>query len=190
MARVSLAPFMSPDVVADMIYDLDPFDLNNINMFAARQRAAREATKHHSQMKSPNFSEFGLHYVGAMGEYAVAKYLGLDLDYRILSGPDDGTDLQSVIGSVQVKTFSFTGKKKIDLFFNSISDFKASVAVGVQIINPTRLRFLGWITQEQFINESDSKDYRHGGVRSFVSEDKLTGIEVLRYQIQNHAKAA
>lgn len=168
-------------------FDLDPFDLSTINMFAARQRAAREATKNRSLMQSPNYSEFGLHYVGAMGEYAVAKYLGLTSDYRVLCGPDDGVDLESPVGSIQVKTFSFTGKKKIELFFNSISDFKASIGVGVQIVNPTRLRFLGWITKEKFLDDSVFKSYGHGH-RNSVPEDKLTSIVVLRDRILNYPK--
>lgn len=169
-----------------MIFDLDSFSLAHINLVASHRSAAREATRNHSLKHSDDFTEFGLHYVGAMGEFAVAKYLGLEIDNRILPGPDEGEDMQSPLGSIQVKTRTFTGKK-VDLFFNSIVDLKASIAVGIQIINPTRLRFLGWITKERFINESVLKTYGYGQ-RSTIAEEKLDNIAVLKDRIMNHLK--
>lgn len=166
-----------------MLIDFDPFAFAHINIVASHRYAAREATKNHSLKHSDDFSDFGLHYVGAMGEFAVAKYLGLEMDNRILPGPDEGEDMQSPVGSIQVKTRAFSGKK-VDLFFNSIVDLKASIAIGVQIINPTRVRIFGWITKEEFIENSVFKSYGYGK-RSTMCEDKLTHIAVLRDKIKN-----
>lgn len=169
----------------DDIIDLDAFALARINLIASHRSAAREATKNHSLKHSGDFSEFGLHYVGAMGEFAVAKYLGLVMDDRILPGPDDGEDMQSPVGSIQIKTRTFSGKK-LDLFFNTTADLKASIAVGVQVVNPTRVRIFGWIMKDKFIEGMVLKNYGYGS-RATVSEDKLTHISALLDKIQNHA---
>ncbi len=166
--------------------EFDPFDLQMVNMFAARQRAVKEANGVSTRRSAPNSTEFELHYIGALGEYAVAKALGLKLDKRVHVGADDGSDLSFRGRTIQVKTFTFTGPNF--QFFVNPGEFKADVAVAVQVLSPIRVRLLGWIERTLFEREASTRDYGHGK-RLCVSVATLLPMEKFKQWVEEHDQA-
>jgi len=158
----------------------DSYDLSLINIHAARLRAAREAAGSGNKKYSEDLDDWDAHYIGAMGEYAVGKKLGTKLDKKIYSGRDgrdDGIDTNFRGHTIQIKTFTFTGPNMT--FFMDIEEkIRAEILIGVQIVKPTRVKIMGWLTSGDFQKKKFEKNYGYGN-RHAVLESALLPIENL-----------
>jgi hypothetical protein len=154
------------------------FDLLHIALFAERQRCVKRHSGIRSRKYDKNKTEFELHYVGAMGEFAIGKEYPAALDYDIYPIGDDGVDIVLWGHDCQVKTFAFN-RKGIDFFIDNMDEFKAPVAIGVQILSSIRVRIMGCISKQRFQKISTEKDYGYGP-RLMVPEGELKDLSVLQ----------
>tara|TARA_R110002126_G_C10303369_1_gene487258 strand:- start:311 stop:802 length:492 start_codon:yes stop_codon:yes gene_type:complete len=160
-----------------MLTHLDPFDLVEIAIGAARRSAVKEALHTRSNKFTSDRSEFELHYIGFIGEFVVAKALGVSTDRSVKIGSDNGVDLMFRDASIQVKAFTYTAGDP-DLLFNSLTEFKADLAVGVQILSPVRTKIMGWMSREDFVTKHRVSNYGYGD-RVVVGQKQLSPISAL-----------
>lgn len=160
-----------------MLMHLDPFDLLIIAMTAARRSAIKDALRTQSNKFNSDRTEFETHYVGFIGEFVVAKALGVDADRSVMIGSDNGVDLMFRNASIQVKTTTYVGKEP-EIKFNDLSDFKTDIAAGVQILSPVRCVIMGWISRDDFVFNHKVKNYGYGD-RAVVGQKNISPIETL-----------
>ena len=161
-----------------MIFDFDSYDLQFVNVHAARRQVVKESHKVPSLKFDINRTEYELHYIGSMGEYAVARTLGIKIDKDVHPAGDNGSDLYLNGKSLQVKTRTFGGPD-VKLFFNDVSDFTADIVVGVQMLSPVRVDILGWISRDEFCEKQTNHDFGYGP-RAVVAASALHPISKLR----------
>ena len=125
------------------------------------------SSRHHTQR-----SDFELHLVGLMGEYAVAKYLSIKVDIAVsLSGDDKVSDLIQGDHKVQVKT-RLPQRPPLYLYFNSLDLFKADRTVCALVSSPALVEILGWISRKQFKAIATPMNFGYGA-RVGVTEAQL-----------------
>ena len=160
-----------------MLTHLDPLDLVELAVTATRRRAVNEALQTRSNNFTPHRTEFELHYVGVMGEFVVARALGVSVDRSVKIGSDNGIDLMFRDASIQVKASTYTGNEP-SLIFNDLEEFKADLAVGVQILCPVRTSIMGWMSREDFLTKHKIANYGYGN-RFVVGQKQLATIGAL-----------
>lgn len=154
------------------------FDLSYLALFAERQRCVKRALKVSSKKYDKNKTEFELHYIGAMGEWAVRKiYPTAKLDFDVYDVGDNGIDLIINGWSCQVKTFAYQGSN-IEFFLDDMSEFKANVCIGAQVLSPIQVKILGCISRKRFMNNAKEKDYGYG-TRLCVPNSLLSSVQTL-----------
>ena len=118
--------------------------------------------------------------LGVMGEYGVAKYLGLPFDTSInLDGDGGETDLYLGNLNVQVKSTKYkTGR----LVFNNKKEMAADLFVLCYCSEPDLLvQILGYIEKQLIDSVSEVKDLGHG-LRIVVEQRHLLPIsDLLNY---------
>lgn len=144
-----------------IVVDLDAFDLSMILMMAERKNCVKEAFGTASKKHNDDRSEFEIHYIGSMGEWAVKKSTGCKLSRKVTVRGDPGPDTHIGEVSVQIKARMYTGKN-LEFFVDSMDDFNADVLVGVQIVSPTRAVIVGYINKRDFSQVAVKKDYGYG----------------------------
>ena len=135
-------------------------------------------------VRSKNFdkgriSDYELTVFGVLGEVAVAKWLGVPVDYDIYIGTDGGKDLEYANKVIQVKTAT----KRTDLIFDDLNDFQADIAILVKhlgenrpnAVNDPRFGIVGWIERDDFMKSYQIKNYGFGD-RAMVTERYLSPI--------------
>lgn len=131
--------------------------------------------------KLKNQKGFALHFIGAIGEYAVCKYLGTKFDDEIYVGSDKGYDTEFHGTKLEVKTRKYFNPKKSNLILNpECHDRKtADVYVLASIRDPAKVCIEGCISWKKFDEQKIIGDYG-AGKRYFVEPKSLTSIEVVR----------
>ena len=135
-------------------------------------------------VKSKNFdkgriSDYSLTVFGVLGEVAVAKYLGVPVDYDFYPGTDGGKDLEYAGRIIQIKTAT----KRTDLIFDDLNDFQADIAILVKhlggnrdtVETDPRFGIVGWIERDDFMKSYQVKNYGFGD-RAMVTERFLSPI--------------
>lgn len=162
----------SPEPV---ICTLSEWDLPIVYTLALKRQAFKEALGVKSGRIDPNITDFGGHYIGAMGEFVVARQLGIDLDRAIYLGGDDGVDLEKYHGwTLQVKTI-YHPTPTPHIAFNQLADFKASVCIAVKVRSPVTLAILGAISRQKFTAKHKPCNLKHGD-RVGVLPDQLMAL--------------
>lgn len=118
--------------------------------------------------------------LGVMGEYGVAKYLGLPFDTSInLDGDGGETDLYLGKLNLQVKSTKYkTGR----LVFNNKKEIAADMFILCYCSEPEMyIQILGYIKKDSIDSVSEVKDLGHG-LRIVVEQKHLLPIsELLNY---------
>jgi hypothetical protein len=129
-------------------------------------------------------NDFSLNLHGVMGEYAVAKYLGLKLDHSInLSGDDKVADLKRGDETIQVKT-NMARWRQCYLYFNSLDLFRANIAVLAKIKSATEVDLVGWVTRDDFHKKAYRKNFGYGE-RFCLEEEQLRDMQSLKVNTTN-----
>ncbi len=160
-----------------MIVHLSAFDILHCALFAERQRCIKRALGVSTRKRDATKGEYELHLLGAIGELAAARALGVSLDYATHPIGDNGVDLAIHGWTIQVKTFTYTAAK-IEFFMDSLDDFKADAAIGVQLLSLCRARIMGVISRQRFTQKHQLRDYGYGA-RPYVPEAELSSIRAL-----------
>jgi hypothetical protein len=149
--------------------------------FIDSMRTNKENNNVPDRMFDKNNTSKGIDIVGKLGEVAASKVLNLPVDYEIKTRGDKGLDFNLNGITIQVKTSTYES-----LIFNSLSQFKADVAMLVQFMGENkqeaekdpRFRVYGWIDKPSFIKLHYHKNYGYGE-RSVVDINVLNPIETL-----------
>jgi hypothetical protein len=160
-----------------LIINLTAFDLQYITMFAERQHAVKIATGATTKKHDKAKSEFELHYIGAMGEYAVSKHTGVPMNEDVHIGGDDGVDFVINGWECHVKTFTYTGPEP-EFFIDSLDSFTAGVGIGTRVLSPTRVEITGCISRNRFESYCVEKTYGYG-TRLMIPCHLLMDIDLL-----------
>lgn len=122
-----------------------------------------------------NRSQVDIDEAGLQGEWAVASLLGVQLDERSLLHGDGGTDLIYKGKRIQVKHNRHQGG---DLYFNTLEDFDADIAVLTIPGGENAVRIVGWISKEDFLARYHLTDYGYGS-RVAVGQSHLRRFDAL-----------
>jgi hypothetical protein len=159
------------------IIHFDAFDLQIINMLAERQHAVKATNNVRSKKHDDKKSEFELHYIGSMGEFAVARYCKTGLNTELHIGGDNGID--TVVNGIDchIKTFTYGGSDP-EVYIDYMECFTTPVGIFTRILSPTRVMITGCIGKDRFERIHSIKGYGHGD-RLMVSERNLSHIDDL-----------
>lgn len=122
-----------------------------IALYRQEYKSAQRGTTENQRISSKTALETEI--AGLTGEFAVAQHYGLEPNLSL--EPDEGWDFIIAGKRVDVK---YTTYSKGDLFFTSLSHFKADIAL--LIVAPSDNKklaqtasIIGWIDKATFINE-------------------------------------
>lgn len=173
----------APDPV---VCTLSEWDLPQVHTLALKIQAFKEACHVASRKIDPNLTEFGADYIGAMGEFVVARELGIEVDRAIYLGGDNGLDLEKYHGwTLQVKTTHYSGPNP-HVVFPRLTDFKADCCIAVQIWTPVTLAILGVISQSRFRKHCQPWGKLPDNVA--VLPDQLTSLKEFMDTVSFHEK--
>jgi hypothetical protein len=143
------------------VIQFTPFDMLFVVMFAARQRAVKEALGTTDRKVKEEYDSFDLHLMGAMGECAVARALGVKPDTSLKVGSDDGIDLVIDGTTIQIKAYLFNGPG-FEVFVNDDNSLKADILVATRIKTPASVEIIGWIPRDEFFAKAHRRDFGYG----------------------------
>ena len=118
-----------------------------------------------------------INFDGLKGEYAVANFLGLEVNKEITFVGDGGSDLEYKDKTIQVKYNNYRCGEG-DLYFDNVPNstyiFKTDVAF---LVVPTKelkvVNIVGWITREEFNKKCYIRNFGYGE-RKVVDQWDLT----------------
>ena len=110
-----------------------------------------------------------VHQIGALGEVAVAKYYGWDVDILPRIKGDNGSDFLFCGKHIDVQTTSYNPPH---LKYDTNHQFRADVAILVRRVTEDSYEIAGWITAEIFEQHNTTRDYGYG-LRKFVTPSDL-----------------
>ena len=146
-------------------------ELDQCKHAASNRSNYARSSKIKNQRVDQSKSDKDVDYIGMVGELAVAKALGLDMDFEKV-GVDYGIDFTYNNYTVDVKTRSFPGE---DLVFKSHKAFKAQVAILARFKREDCVDILGCMSRKKFKQLATPTHY---GCLS-VSQKHLYPIESL-----------
>lgn len=122
-------------------------------------------------------SDFGIHYIGMLGEIAVGRVIGTNVNAEITVGGDGGQDMDLYGQTIQVKTSSHANPPRPRyLIFNNAEDFATDWAVSCSVQSPTVVKVHGFVGKEKFMRLAVNHDFGYGN-RVCLDEQYLTPIE-------------
>ena len=154
------------------------FEMQYLCMVAERRNCGKQPNGVKNR-KFDSQNDFSTNLHGVMGEFAVAKYLGLKLDHSVgLSGDDKISDMRRGDQTIQVKTNMWRWNACY-LYFNSLDLFRADIAVLAKIKSATEVELAGWITRDEFREKAERKNFGYGE-RFCVEAQELKGMQLLK----------
>lgn len=173
-----------------VVYHND-FELWALWLLAGKRNAAK--TEQQNKRVDKDLSDIQMHYVGLKGEYAVAKFLGIQLDMEILLAGDSGHDLVFKDRTIDVKV----SQKDLKFFPGA---FAADIAVLVQphtykaawhkaerddrvgkpIFAWKHSLISGWVWRKRFEEECYEHDFGYGLRNCMNAEDLYHPYELFR----------
>lgn len=138
----------------------------------AVKMAAKVAVRDNSYRGGGNAD---LHFIGLLGEIAVARLVHGIIDLRSYLGGDSGQDMLIHGAKVEVKCLQGF------LAFKSIGHFVSDIAVLV-IHNKSDFSCLwvqGWVTKEEFVKNHFTDDFGYG-MRPVMQPSALLPIETMK----------
>lgn len=154
-----------------MLVHLGCADLQYCALMAERRNVVKGGVRSN---KCSGLTEYESHYVGMLGEYAVAKYLGLRIDETV-SRHGDGKIVDLLHGNMEVQVKSrLPQKPPLYLFYESRDVAERTVCALVK--TPATIDIVGWIGREEFLNQCVEKNFGYG-TRYAVTDKQLHYME-------------
>jgi hypothetical protein len=145
-----------------MTFSFSAFEMLSLVLLAERRNCIKMPHKVPNRKHDKNRTDFTIHLNGAMGEFAVAKLLNINIDDSISLGGDDKiSDLVKNNTKIQVKT-NLSRSNNPHLYFNHQDLFKADIAVLTTIKSANEVIIEGWITKEKFLNKAKTTNFGYG----------------------------
>ena len=158
-----------------MIIKFEARDLMLVAHFADRQHFNKVRQGATDLKHSTKLTPFEIHYIGALGEFAVAKATKSKVDWEVRHGSDGGVDLIVNGKPVQVKTFRYQGPDK-QFYLDTKEQFITEVCYMCRIVSPCQVEVVGTIDRATFLAEATCRDYGYG-MRWSVPESLLRPLE-------------
>ena len=105
-------------------------------------------------------SDFEMIHVGVLGEIAIARRCGVDIDRELYLYTDGGVDL--VVNGCKVQVKKNMNRGTPHLYFNRLEEFVADVAVLLVKDPPRTVYIAGSIGRARFERESHVRDFGYG----------------------------
>ena len=158
-----------------MIIHLNAAELLLCVHAAGVRQGAKEANNilHHS--KAADTPPFELHFLGLIGETAVAKAIGSSVRYDITLLGDGGIDMMFRGHTIQVKTRDQRRDDQM-FYFNDLSEFSAEWFIPCVLLSPASIDVVGFISRRKFETKMFTHNFGYGD-RVCVRADALTPIE-------------
>ena len=157
-------------------------ELNDYKRIAALRNDPKIAAGIHTNKFSLRHGDLEINILGVHGEAAVSEILGVDFDRRaLMEGDGNIADLWYKGRSVQVKMITH---KSGDLFFNSLSDFRADIAVLVVPCSANSVNVVGGISRKKFAKLCGTKNFGYGD-RVTVPQNLLTPLEAIKRHLDS-----
>lgn len=134
--------------------------------------------------KVSNETDFGVMYIGLLGEIAVGKVLGIAMRTDVTVGGDGALDMVYNNCSLQIKTtsFGFTSGNLRYLIFNRLTDFVADLAILCAVKNAYTIQLLGFTSRQHFLDNQIGRDFGYG-LKFCMAENQLIAIDRLQNTI-------
>ena len=148
-----------------------------IKAHARNRNSFKESNHVVSKKYNTKKSDEEINFDGLKGEYAVANFLGLEVNKEITFVGDGGSDLEYKDKTIQVKYNNYRCGEG-DLYFDNVPNstyiFKTDVAF---LVVPTKeqkvVNIVGWITKEEFNKKCYIRNFGYGE-RKVVDQWDLT----------------
>jgi len=101
--------------------------------------------------------DFSITREGMSGEWAVGKVINTPVNLDLHPGGDPGWDFEYCGIKIDVKT-----SKAKYLLFNTLSSFKADLAVFARYLNEYQVELVGAITRQDFVAKHQIKNFGYG----------------------------
>lgn len=155
---------------------ISPEIARTAEVIAARRQSKKEPYRS-TRVLGPYRSSREVHYIGVLGELAVGRYLGLQVDDSERVDGDSGSDfvVHGLMLDVQTSTH-----RDPHLKYDSKHPFRADIAILARYARFSSLIVLeGWIRKSTFRERSHKENYGHG-VRDIVTVNDLEKMPLLR----------
>lgn len=147
--------------------------INGIKTVQVAERSARNK-------RITNMGDFQIHLIGKVGEFAVARYLGIEVRDDLTVGGDGAIDLVKLGQSIQVKTRADAKEQarngELLLIFNHIGEFQADWSVLCSVDRVCSVTLHGFVSRERFAANARSKDFGYGA-RLVIAASQLSSME-------------
>lgn len=153
---------------------LSPEELQQCSEAAAKRTQYARSTGIKNQRKANNKSDLSVDYIGMVGEMAVGKVLGLEMDLDKV-GVDKGIDFIYKGLTIDVKTRSYPGD---ELMFKKTQYFRAQVAILARFKRDDCVDIIGCINRKRFIENAYKKTYPKYSLMT-VDKELLKPIQTL-----------
>ena len=130
-----------------MIYQLRPGDLDLARRIAAGRNGVKEQAGVRSN-KIADASDFDIHFSGVLGEIAVARLAGVEIDKVFHLCGDAGYDLRLGGYTVEVKSRRKRGQDLIIL--PDMADFRADHCILCWVTGGSEVEVVGIVSRQRF----------------------------------------
>lgn len=121
--------------------------------------------------------DFGMHYLGMLGEVAVSKVLGTPVRSDVTTFGDGMVDMTFRGESIQIKTSSHASlKQKRMVFLNGMHEFRSDWLICCSLQSASSIGIHGFISRRRFEKKMFHHNFGYGD-RVCVYEDDLAPIE-------------
>lgn len=160
------------------IVRLSPEDLTYITRVSNKFHTFNKETNAKSKKHDKKMSEFELHYIGIMGEYATATYFGVDINTHTFRGGDNGIDIVVKGLPIHIKTTNRQSNQL--LILDNMDCFTTDVGILAAILSPVRVELCGVVRKDYFKKHHSIQNLGYGDrlvlpARLMAHVDKLKG---------------
>jgi len=140
-----------------MIVRLSELDTYEIAWAAHERHKYKQDWQVKTQRVDQKRDDFAITREGMAGEWAVSKVIDTPVNLDLHPGGDAGWDFEYCGIKIDVKT-----SKAKYLLFNTLSSFKADLAVFARYLNEYQVELVGAITRKDFVAKHQLKNFGYG----------------------------
>lgn len=161
------------------IVTLSDEDLHMINDITDQRMAMKARYRVRSEKYDAKYDDRTILFTGTVGEVGFARAIGVEPDWSVLIGGDDGSDLMHGKYRMQVKTPH--GEVTKDWFYvNDMDHFRADIGVLCNLANERTVVVRGAIPRDQFIKKAQTKNWGYGERIGVPAAQLFSCVPVIR----------
>jgi len=130
-------------------------------------------------------SNFGVHYIGLLGEVAISRLLGIAMRTDVTIAGDGDCDMVCNGNTIQIKTTSFGNANNTGRFiiFNHLQDFSTDYAILCSTKNAHTIHISGYTSRQNFLENIVTKNFGYG-IRYCLAESNLKPIAQFKQELE------